>query len=72
MKRMNLLLDGQLLEKATRVLSAKSHSAAVNIALEEVIRMERIQQLPRLFGFGIWEGNLQEMRQDRPKRGGRK
>jgi hypothetical protein len=72
MKRMNLLLDGQLLEEATRVLSAKSHSAAFNIALEKVIQMGRIQQLPRFFGFGIWEGNLQEMRQDRPKRGGRK
>jgi hypothetical protein len=71
MKCMNLLLDEQLLEEATRVLSAKSHSAAVNTALEELIRMRKLQQLPRFFGSGIWEGNLQEMRRDRPKGRGR-
>ena len=43
MRRTNLVLDDQLLEQATRVLGAKTYSAAVNTALEEVIR--RLGQL---------------------------
>ena len=38
MRRTNLVLDDQLLEQATRVLGAKTYSAAVNTALAEVIR----------------------------------
>ena len=71
MRRTNLVLDDQLLEQATRVLGAKTYSAAVNTALEEVIRLKKIQSLPRFFGTGIWEGDLASMREDhpRPRRG---
>jgi Arc/MetJ family transcription regulator len=62
------VLDDQLLEQATRVLGAKTYSAAVNTALEEVIRLKKIQSLPRFFGTGIWEGDLASMREDRPRR----
>jgi Arc/MetJ family transcription regulator len=68
MRRTNLVLDDQLLEQATRVLGAKTYSAAVNTALEEVIRLKKIQSLPRFFGTGIWEGDLASMREDRPRR----
>jgi hypothetical protein len=68
MKRTNLVLDGDLLVRATRVLGAKTYSAAVNTALEEVIRLRKLQSLPRFFGSGIWEGDLSEMREDRPRR----
>jgi Arc/MetJ family transcription regulator len=68
MRRTNLVLDDQLLEQATRVLGAKTYSAAVNTALEEVIRLKKIQSLPRFFGTGIWEGDLESMREDRPRR----
>jgi hypothetical protein len=68
MKRTNLVLDEQLLEQATQVLAAKTYSAAVNTALEEVIRVRKIQSIPRFFGSGIWEGDLSEMRRDRPSR----
>ena len=67
MRRTNLVLDDQLLEQATRVLGAKTYSAAVNTALEEVIRLKKIQSLPRFFGTGIWEGDLAAMREDRPR-----
>jgi Arc/MetJ family transcription regulator len=67
MRRTNLVLDDQLLEQATRVLGAKTYSAAVNTALEEVIRLKKIQSLPRFFGTGIWEGDLASMREDRPR-----
>jgi Arc/MetJ family transcription regulator len=66
MKRTNLVLDPQLLEEATRVLRVKTYSAAVNTALEEVLRMRRIQRLPEFFGTNLWEGTLREMREDRP------
>jgi Arc/MetJ family transcription regulator len=68
MKRTNLVLDERLLDEATRVLAAKTYSAAVNAALGEVIRVRKIQALARFAGSGIWEGDLSEMREDRPRR----
>ena len=67
MRRTNLVLNEQLLETATRVLGAKTYSAAVNTALEEVIRLKKIEQVPAFFGSGIWEGDLAAMREDRPR-----
>jgi Arc/MetJ family transcription regulator len=64
MKRMSLMLDPILLNQATRVLGAKTSSAAVNLALAEVLRLRRIQTLPQFFGRGLWQGDLSEMRED--------
>ena len=66
MKRTNLVLDERLLAEAVQVLAAKTYSAAVNTALEEVIRVRKMQSIPRFFGSGIWEGDLAQMREDRP------
>ena len=67
MRRTNLVLDEHLLVEATRALGAKTYSAAVNTALEEVIRLKKIQRIPEFFGSGVWEGDLAAMRQDRPR-----
>lgn len=67
MKRTNLVLDPALLHEATRVLGVKTYSAAVNLALAEVLRVRKIQSLPQFFGRGLWEGNLDEMREDAGK-----
>ena len=72
MKRTNLVLDEHLLIQATQVLAAKTYSSAVNTALEEVIRMRKIQSIPQFFGSGIWKGDLSQMREDRPPRRRRK
>ena len=72
MKRTNLVLDEQLLAQATRILAAKTYSAAVNTALREVIRVRKIQNIPQFFGSGIWAGNLSEMREDKPRQHQRK
>jgi len=72
MKRTNLVLDEHLLAEATRVLAARTYSAAVNLALEEVVRMRKIQSIPQHFGSGIWEGDLSQMREDRPVHGRRR
>ena len=70
-KRRNLVLDERLLAEALQVLGAKTSSAAVNTALEEVIR-RKIQSIPHFFGSGIWQGGLSQMREDRPPRGRRR
>jgi Arc/MetJ family transcription regulator len=49
MKRTNLVLDERLLDEATRVLGARTYSAAVNAALEEVVRIRKNQSLPDFF-----------------------
>jgi Arc/MetJ family transcription regulator len=66
------VLNGELLERATRVLGVKTYSAAVNTALEEVLRIRKIQDLPRFFGTGLWQGDLAEMRRDPGRRSPRK
>jgi Arc/MetJ family transcription regulator len=68
MKRTNLVLNEQLLKEATRILGAKTFSAAVNKAMEEVIRIRKIQGLNHFFGQGLWKGNLSQMREDHPGR----
>ncbi len=70
MKRTNLVLDAQVLEEATRVLGARTYSAAVNMALRETLRVKKLQTLHQFFGNGLWEGDLQAMREDRPAVGG--
>ncbi len=72
MRRTNLVLDEHLLDQATRVLGARTYSAAVNTALEEVIRLKKLEKLPDFLGSGIWQGNLSEMREDRPRGGKRR
>jgi Arc/MetJ family transcription regulator len=64
MKRTNLVLDEELLKTATRLLGAKTYSAAVNQALEETIRVAKIRNLAGFFGSGVWEGDLAQMRGD--------
>jgi hypothetical protein len=71
MKRTNLVLDEAILKEATRILGAKTYSSAVNQAMEEVIRIRKIQGLPHFFGQGLWHGNLAQMREDRPGHHGR-
>jgi Arc/MetJ family transcription regulator len=68
MRRTNLVLDEHLLEEATRVLGVKTYSAAVNTALAEVLRVRKVQSLTRFFGQGLWQGDLTEMRDSRPRR----
>ena len=65
MKRTNLVLDPEQLDQATHLLGVKTYSAAVNLALAEVMRLRKIQALPQFFGQGLWHGDLQEMREDR-------
>ena len=49
------------------MLGAKTYSGAVSTALEEVIRLKKIQGISQLFGSSIWAGDLPAMREDNPR-----
>jgi hypothetical protein len=68
MKRTNLVLREDLLEEATRLSGEKTYSRTVDRALEDFVRRMKARQILQLTGSGLWEGNLGEMRGDRPAR----
>jgi Arc/MetJ family transcription regulator len=70
MKRTNLVLDEHLLEDAVRLSGERTYSATVNRALEEFVRRAKAGRILDLAGRGFWEGDLSEMRGDRPARSG--
>ena len=67
MKRVQLVLDQTLLRDALQVFGARDYSEAVNRALEEASKIQRVNGLSEWFGSDIWQGCLSEMRQDLPK-----
>ncbi|MGH9361341.1 MAG: type II toxin-antitoxin system VapB family antitoxin [Thermoanaerobaculia bacterium] len=68
MKRTNLVLDEQLLEEAVRLSGERTYSRAVERALEDFVRRAKAGRILDLAGSGLWEGDLGEMRDDRPRR----
>jgi Arc/MetJ family transcription regulator len=63
------MLDEHLLKTATRAMGAKTYSEAVNRALEEAVRLIQIRNLGPLLGQDVWDGALEEMREDtRPRK----
>jgi len=68
MKRTNLVLDESLLEEATRLSGQKTYSRTVELALREWVRWYKARQILEFQGTGIWQGDLAEMREDRPRR----
>ena len=67
MKRTNLVLDEELLEEAVRVAGTKTYSAAVNLALRDLVRRAKARRILDLAGSGLWEGNLSHMREDKSR-----
>lgn len=68
MKRTTLMLDEHLLEEATRISRSKTYSGAVQLALKQFIQRAKARRILDLTGQGLWEGDLAEMREDRPRR----
>jgi len=71
MKRTNLVLNEDLLNEAVKILGAKTYSEAVNLSLQESIKMNKIRKINFFIGSQIWDGSLKEMREDlsaRPKK----
>ena len=67
MKRTNLVLDEQLLEETLRLSDERTCSKAVDRALSELVRRARAGRILELAGSGLSEGDLTEMRADRPR-----
>lgn len=70
MKRTNLVLDERLLDEALRLSGERTYSKAVGRALAEFVRRVKAGRILELAGSGLWEGDLAEMRGDRPRRRG--
>jgi Arc/MetJ family transcription regulator len=68
MKRTNLVLDEDLLETALRLSGERTYSAVVNRALEDLVRRIKAGRILELAGSSLWEGDLGQMREDRPLR----
>jgi len=78
MKRFNLVLDEELVERVRQITGERTYAGAVMKALSEMDRLERLRTgLERIHGRG-WDGDLDEMRtslaaeyEDRQSRGTR-
>ncbi len=66
MKRTHLVLDESLLEEAVRVSGERTYARTVERALREFVLRARARRILDLAGSGLWEGNLGEVREDRP------
>lgn len=65
MKRTNLVLDGALLEEATRLSGERTYSRTVERALQEFVSRAKARRILDLAGSGAWEGDLSVVREDR-------
>jgi Arc/MetJ family transcription regulator len=72
MKRTNLVLDGDLLEEATRLSGERTYSRAVERALRDFVRRAKARRILELAGSGAWDGNLAAVREDRGRYGVRR
>ena len=63
-KRIDIEVHEDLLEEAIRATGARTYSAAVNSALAEVLRIQKVSSLRSFFNKGLWRGALVEMRAD--------
>ena len=65
--RTNIVIDDKLMKEAMRASGAKSKREAVDYALKLVVRVAGQERLLReTKGKLHWDGDLQEMRCDRP------
>jgi Arc/MetJ family transcription regulator len=68
MKRTNVVLDDRLLEEAIRLSGERTYTATIHRALQEMVNRLKVRSgLAALEGCGMWEGELAEMRDDRPR-----
>ena len=66
MKRVNLMIDEELLAQCVREFEAETDSEAVTAAITEVLRVREVRKIPDYFGKVGWEGDLTDMREDEP------
>ncbi len=65
MKRTNIVIDENLIEKGLEVTGLSTRRALVDHALRELLRRESQKRILELKGQIKWEGDLDAMRQTR-------
>jgi Arc/MetJ family transcription regulator len=63
--RTNIVLDTDLLDEAARLTGLKTKKDVVVCALEELIHQRRRKKLLSIRHAGLWQGDLQTMRENR-------
>jgi len=63
--RTNIVLDEELIDRARKLTGIKTKKQVIQEALSLLIQMKEQEQLRLLRGRLLWEGDLDEMRQDR-------
>ncbi|GEM_PF-1430513 len=58
MKRTNLVLDEQVLERAGAVSGLRTYSEVVSAALREYVRLKTYAEIDQFASSGAWEGDL--------------
>ncbi|HEX7155347.1 MAG TPA: type II toxin-antitoxin system VapB family antitoxin [Thermoanaerobaculia bacterium] len=72
MKQISVDVDEALLEKARELSGEHEDQVLIARALEALVRYETAMQIFKYQGTGIWEGDLAEMREDSPRRPGKR
>jgi len=62
MKRTNVEIDKDLMEKAMRITRIRTIKGVVNYSLGQVVEAAKRSELSKLKGKVHWEGNLDDMR----------
>jgi Arc/MetJ family transcription regulator len=63
--RTNIVLDEDLIDRARRLTGIKTKKQVIHEALRLLIQLREQEQVRSLRGKLHWEGDLNEMRQDR-------
>ena len=63
--RTNIVINDELMTEAMKAMGAKTKREAVERALRESLQLRQQSDIMKLWGIG-WEGDLDEMRTDKP------
>ncbi|MGA7719923.1 MAG: type II toxin-antitoxin system VapB family antitoxin [Ignavibacteriaceae bacterium] len=63
--RTNIEINDKLMKSAMKTLGKKTKRETVEEALRRVVDLGKQTEIKKLFGKVRWEGNLDEMRQNR-------
>ena len=63
--RTNVVIDEKVMKKAKNYTGLKTKKEVINYALQELINRKERKEILKLAGKLHWEGNLDEMREDR-------
>jgi Arc/MetJ family transcription regulator len=65
MSRTNIELEDTLVKEGMRVFKCKTKKELVHLALEELLKKEKREEILQLRGMVRWEGDIDEMRGSR-------